>query len=303
MLMNETLENQTHGSALPDSAMQSDMARMLENSSVEMPARAAEYLPAAQALLNPGTRIYIPSLANQSTSTALQAVRETFMHGFEPVPHVAARRVRSRAELGNFIAEAVANYGVRRVMLIAGDVSPPTGLYYDSLAVLEDGVLSESGLGEVALSGYPEGHPVIDHKRLSDLMVRKLEAARAQNLRPAIVTQFCFAPARVVEYCSEITRIDDNIKVHAGVAGPTDPVALFRYARLCGVNASRQALSRLGAGIARLAVQTDPTKQIQGLARYINGRSSCRLAGIHLYSFGGLVRTAEWLRQAKSNSD
>jgi methylenetetrahydrofolate reductase (NADPH) len=126
----------------------------------------------------------------------------------------------------------------------------------------------------------------------------KVEAALAQHLVPSIVTQFCFAPRRVVEYCSRVTRLGPGIKIYAGVAGPTNPVALLRFAHLCGVNASWQALSKLGIGMARLAVQTDPSKHVQSLAQYVRGRSSCKLAGVHLYSFGGLVRTAEWLHQA-----
>ena len=273
------------------------VTRLLEHCSIEMPARAAEQLATASRFLRPDTRIYVPSLSGQSIDATLCALSAIRRHGFEPVPHIAARRIRARAELRDFIAAAVAQHGVRRIMLIAGDVSPPTGVYYDSLALLEDGVLGGTGLEEIGLAGYPEGHPTVNRKQLSELLVLKLAAARAQHLLPSIVTQFCFAPRRIVEYCSEIARLDRELTVHAGIVGPTDPIALLRYARLCGVNASRQALSKFGAGIAKLAMQRDPGNQIQELARYASGRTASQVGGIHVYGFGGFVRTAEWLHR------
>jgi methylenetetrahydrofolate reductase (NADPH) len=302
MVTNEASGNKTDDVVLSGSPLSHAMAQLLENCSIEMPARAAAHLPAASRELRAGTRIYVPSLTGQSISATSYALNAIHRHGFEAVPHIAARRIRTRTELSDFIAEAVAEYGVRRVMLIAGDLSPPTGAYYDSLAILEDGVLGGSGLTEVGLAGYPEGHPAINHKRLAEMMVRKVAAARAQGLVPSIVTQFCFAPRRIVEYCSELARIDREITIHAGIVGPTDPVALFRYARLCGVNASRQALGKLGAGIAKLAIQTDPGKQIQELARYTSARTACRVGAIHMYGFGGLVRTARWLRDTAATA-
>jgi methylenetetrahydrofolate reductase (NADH) len=298
MNVDEALDIQAQSAATSTSAGAPCMARLLEDGSLEMPARAAADLQAAQPFLRPGTRIYVPSLIGEPESALKHAVEAIHRHGFEPVPHIAARRIRARAEIREQLHEMVAEYGVRRVMLIAGDIAQPVGPYEDSLGLLEDGTLGGCGLSEVGLAGYPEGHPQIDHNHQNEAMLRKVEAARAQHLVPSIVTQFCFAPARIVEYCSEIARLDPGIKVYAGIAGPTNPVALLHFARRCGVNASRRALSKLGIGIARLAVQTDPTKQIQGLGRYVRGRSSCRLAGVHLYSFGGLLRTARWLDQA-----
>ncbi|MDP6182697.1 MAG: hypothetical protein QF609_02665 [Gammaproteobacteria bacterium] len=92
---------------------------------LEMQARAAADLELAKPFLPPGIRIYVPSLAGQSADTLKHAVEAIHRHGFEPVPHVAARRIRARAELREVMREMVAEYGVRRVMLIAGDVAQP----------------------------------------------------------------------------------------------------------------------------------------------------------------------------------
>jgi methylenetetrahydrofolate reductase (NADPH) len=82
-----------------------------------------------------------------------------------------------------------------------------------------------------------------------------------------------------------------------GVAGPTDPAALARYATRCGVSVSLRALRNLGAGIAKLVTHTDPREHVVALARYARSREPSNLVGLHLYSFGGVVRTARWMSE------
>jgi methylenetetrahydrofolate reductase (NADPH) len=82
-----------------------------------------------------------------------------------------------------------------------------------------------------------------------------------------------------------------------GIAGPTDPVALARYAQRCGVSASLRALRNLGAGIAKLVTHTDPRDQLVALARYSSVREQSNVVGVHIYSFGGAVPTASWMRK------
>ena len=112
-----------------------------------------------------------------------------------------------------------------------------------------------------------------------------------------VVTQFSFAPNRVVEYCAGLARSAPEVSIYVGIAGPTDPVALARYAQRCGVSVSLRALRSLGAGIARLVTHTDPRDQLVALARYSSLRGQSNVVGVHLYSFGGAVATARWMRE------
>jgi methylenetetrahydrofolate reductase (NADPH) len=166
----------------------------------------------------------------------------------------------------------------------------------DSLQVLESGVLSDCGIREIGVGGYPEGHPRIPLNALDNALRRKLELAREQGLGVYMVTQFSFAPARVVEYCAAMARAWPEVSMYVGIAGPTDPVALARYAQRCGVSLSLRALRNLGTGIARLIGHVDPREQLVALARYNRTRDSSNVVGVHIYSFGGVVRTASWMR-------
>jgi 5,10-methylenetetrahydrofolate reductase len=99
----------------------------------------------------------------------------------------------------------------------------------------------------------------------------------------------------MVEFCSHLARSAPQVSIYMGVAGPTDPAALARYAQRCGVSVSLRALRNLGVGIARLVTHTDPREHVVALARYARSREPSNLVGLHVYSFGGAVRTARWM--------
>jgi methylenetetrahydrofolate reductase (NADPH) len=228
------------------------------------------------------------------TLEAIAAVREA---GLDPVPHVSARRILNREEFRDFLRKASNEYGVHRVLLLGGDEPRPKGPYGDSLQILEEGLLGECGVREIGVAGYPEGHPRIPLNALEKALARKLELAAAQSIGVYVLTQFSFAPSRVVDYCSMLARLWPSLPVYVGIAGPTDPVALLRYAQRCGVSVSLRALRTLGSGIAQLVTNTDPQDQLVGIARYTCKREASNVVGVHLYSFGGAVRTAAWMRE------
>jgi methylenetetrahydrofolate reductase (NADPH) len=101
----------------------------------------------------------------------------------------------------------------------------------------------------------------------------------------------------VVDYCAGLARNWPELPVYVGIAGPTDPVALARYAQRCGVSVSLRALKNLGAGIAKLVSHNDPRDQLVALARYSSQREQSNVVAVHIYSFGGAVPTASWMRK------
>jgi methylenetetrahydrofolate reductase (NADPH) len=194
--------------------------------------------------------------------------------GLDPVPHVSARRILDRNEFGSFLKEATSRHGVHRVLVIGGDEPKPKGPFNDSLEVLRSGMLAEAGIKEIGVSGYPEGHPRIAASALDQAFNEKLKLANEQGLGLYVVTQFSFAPKRVVDFCAGLARSAPSVSVYVGIAGPSDPVALLRYAQRCGVSTSLRALRNLGTGIARLEVHTDPQEQVAAHAGYLQSRAA-----------------------------
>jgi methylenetetrahydrofolate reductase (NADPH) len=277
--------------------LQARLSELLAASSLEISPREMHRAKHLAALLPANTCVYIPSLPGLPLARTLEAVAALREAGLDPVPHVSARRILDRHEFRDFLEQAVKHYGVHRVLLIGGDERRAKGPYHDSLQVLEQGVIAECGVREIGVGGYPEGHPHIAPAALQDALKRKIALAREQRLGLYVVTQFCFAPQRVVEYCAGLARAHPELPVYVGIAGPTDPVALARYAQRCGVSVSLRALRNLGSGIARLVTHTDPREHVVAIARYARSREPSNVVGVHLYSFGGAERTASWMRE------
>ena len=277
-------------------ATPSALRELVANASLEIAPRERAGIANVAKSLPVNTCVYVPAPAKRPLLETLDAVAAIRPVGLDPVPHIAARRFASRAELARFLAVGAGEHGVHRVMLIAGDEAQPRGPYADALQVLEDGVLAQAGIREVGVAGYPEGHRAISPGALEQALARKLTLARQQGLGVYAVTQFSFSTTRITAFCADLARSAPGVPVYVGMAGPTDAVALMRYAQICGVSGSLRAMRNLGASMAGLATHTDPHEQLLALARHVDTRVDSNVVGIHLYSFGGALRTADWLR-------
>ncbi len=272
-------------------------AELMIGGSLEMSPERAGDAKAIAALLPSGTRVYVNHLPNHGLAQSLAALASVRAAGLEPVPHIAARRIASRAELSDFLTQAVRNVGVSKVLLIGGDDPKPIGPYADAIELLHDRALADSGLREVGLPGYPEGHPRIPQTALDQALGDKLALALAQGLRASIVTQFSFAPARIVEYCSELARKVPTVPVYVGMAGPTNAATLLRFAQRCGVSASLRAMGAQGMGAVRLFMHTEPSEQLSAVAQYCLRHANCNVVGAHLFSFGAASQSAAWMNR------
>lgn len=272
-------------------------AALVVSGSIEMSSHRPEDAREIAALLPAGTPVYVNHLPRHSLADSLASLIAVREAGLEPVPHIAARRIASRAEFDSFLGHAVSAVGVRKVLVLGGDEHAPRGPYADGAALLREGILAEHGVREIGLPGYPEGHPRIPRAALERALLDKLALAAAQSLSAYVVTQFSFAPARVVKYCSELARMIPAIPVYVGLAGPTDTRTLLRFAQICGVSASLRALRAQGMGAIQLFTHTDPREQLAAVAHYCLGHGTCNVVGAHLFSFGGAAKTAAWMNR------
>jgi methylenetetrahydrofolate reductase (NADPH) len=275
-------------------------AELVSGGSLEIGAHRPQDAREIATLLPSGTPVYVNHLPRHrllDTIPTLIAVREA---GLEPVPHVAARRIRDRGEFTAFLARAVGEAGVRKALILGGDEPEAAGPYADGAALIREGLLAKAGLREIGLPGYPEGHPRIASATLEQAFAEKLALAKAQGLGSYVVTQFSFAPARVIEYCASLARSAPNVPVYVGLAGPTNPMALLRFAQRCGVSASLRALRSQGMDAVRLVTHTDPADQLAALAHYCAVHADCNVVGIHLFTFGGVAAAARWINQQLS---
>jgi methylenetetrahydrofolate reductase (NADPH) len=272
-------------------------AELVAGGSLEIGAHRPQDAREIAALLPAGTPVYVNHLPRHRLLDTLPTLVAVRAAGLEPVPHIAARRIRDRAELQAYLARAAGEAGVRKVLVLGGDEPQAAGPYADGAALIRDGMLPQSGVREVGLPGYPEGHPRIGSALLERSFAEKLSLAAQQGLGAYVVTQFSFAPARVVEYCSAMARSAPGVPIYVGLAGPTNPVALLRFAQRCGVSASLRALRTQGMDAVRLVTHTDPADQLAAIARYCAAHADCNVVGVHLFTFGGVAAAAGWMNR------
>ncbi len=242
------------------------------------------------AILPPATQVYVtavPTAAPDETVAAAAALRRT---GFEPVVHIAARRLASEDQLKELLARLRGEADARCLQVIGGDIDA-VGPYVDALAVIQKGRLHDAGIEEIGIGGYPEGHPRISPGRLEASLDEKIASATAQGLRVHIVSQFSFSSERIIAWLKQLRAGGIATTVKVGLAGPTSVTALMRYAKRCGVNTSLRGLMS-GAATALIG-NVGPDRIVEALSAVAGDLGNVQP---HYFSFGGLVQTARYAR-------
>lgn len=266
------------------------------NGNLEFSAGDQKQIEQASELLPRSIGIYVPSLPGKTYKQLLDRLTQLQRMGFEPIPHIAARRVPSRQHLRDYLNAASHELGVHRVMLIGGDSKHSEGPYADALELLDDGILAQYGINEAGLAGYPEGHPRIPEAVLNQALVQKLEMAKQQGISAEVVTQFCFNPGRIIDYSTRIAELAPGAPIYVGMAGPTRTRTLLRFAKQCGVSTSLRGLVSMGVGAAKLFSNADPSNQLLKIAGYCATHET-NIIGVHVFSFGGFLESAKWMHQ------
>jgi methylenetetrahydrofolate reductase (NADPH) len=174
--------------------------------------------------------------------------------------------------------------------VIAGDSNRASGPFDSSLALLESGLFQRHGIVHLGVAGYPEGHPRIAASALEAALAAKKNLARRMGLDLQVVTQFCFESEPVLSWTAKMKG--HGLPVRVGLSGPASLPRLLRFAALCGIGNSVRALKARPQALTRRLVEAGP----EAVVRDIASTGDTTIAGIHFFCFGGLMRTARWLR-------
>lgn len=274
---------------------------LVSNGSIELIDTKANVIDQGKDLLPSSMSVYVPVTSKRSLNSILPILKNVKDAGFNPIPHIAARRIAAEQDLNEFLNRAVNEADIHSVLLIAGDIDTPVGPYRDSLDVLRTDILPRNGIREVTFAGYPEGHFRISQEQLIQALREKLLLADGLGLGTGILTQFCFIPTRIIQYCTLLGQEAPGVSVYVGMAGPTNPLKLLRYAKICGVSVSMRAMRDFGIKAATLAFHTDPSEQLNMVAHHCATDPSCNIIGAHFFSFGGFVETSNWMNDVIGN--
>lgn len=290
----------THSSPRRDSTVEAHViaqaiAQLAQNASIELNVQDLKHLRASRELLAPGKRIYISHLPKQTWEDTLLACRQVSDAGFEPIPHVPVRLVRSEAALDRFFERAVREGRINEVLLIAGDYREVAGSYAAVADVLRAGILDRHGLRRVSLAGHPEGHHEVALETIRRAEADKATLAAAARLETTFVTQFFFEAKPFVDWVAQSRAAGIRARLVAGLSGPASVATLLRFAIRCGVGPSIRALGARPSSLVKLVGEHGPEELLYQLAR-ARASEQCDYDGVHFFCFGGYLRTCAWVR-------
>jgi len=272
------------------------IAQLAGECSIEMNVQDIRHLEPSRTLLPPGKKVYVSHLPKQTWQQTLDACREVKGAGFDPVPHIPVRLLEDERALDSLLANAVRSAEVGEVLLIAGDYAQPAGPYATVADVLRTGKIGAHGLRRVSLAGHPEGHPKVPLSEIRRAEREKAQLASAAGLETTLLTQFFFEAQPFLGWASQLRSDGVGARLIGGLSGPASIATLFRYAMRCGVGPSIRALGARPTSLVKLIGDHGPENLMRDLANAGLAQPGL-FSGVHLFCFGGFLRTCEWLQR------
>lgn len=276
------------------------IAQLARECSIEVNIQDIRHLEASRALLPPSKKVYVSHLPKQTWRETLDACRAVSAVGFDPVPHIPVRLLENERTLDSLLAEAVQS-GVRELLLIAGDYPHPTGPYATAADVLRTGKITAHGLRRISLAGHPEGHPQVPVAEVRRAEREKAQLAHDAGLETTLLTQFFFEAQPFLHWAGQLRADGVGARIVAGLSGPASIATLFRYAVRCGVGPSIRALGARPTSLVKLIGDHGPEHVMHDLALARVAKPEL-FDGVHLFCFGGFLRTCDWLHRMSGSA-
>lgn len=265
-------------------------------SSIEISPKQAVESDALPGLFPQGTRVYITDVGTDPAETLTAGAKRVSELGYRPVPHFASRRLTTKVALEERIKMMTSEAGVSDVLVIGGGLEKQAGDFASTMEVLETGFFDKYGITHMGVAGHPEGSPDFsDDVALEALRLKKAFSERSDmNMR--IVTQFGFDAAKFIGWAEEIKSAGIDLPIHLGVAGPAKITTLLKFAAMCGVGNSLSFLKKRGGALITMAAGFDPEEIVTPIDNHWQqAGNSSPIAQIHVFPFGGIKKSAEWL--------
>jgi methylenetetrahydrofolate reductase (NADH) len=218
----------------------------------------------------------------------LDLTERLLKQGYNVMPHLAARMVRDKAQLGE-IADRMVSAGVQSVFVPAGDKTPPEGQYEAALPLLRD--LTDLGrpFPEIGITGYPETHPLIsDDITIQSMWDKRLHATQ-------IVSNLVFDPEAVDSWLTRMRLRGMTLPVWLGIPGPAERTKLLSMATKIGVGDSTRFLLKHKGALFRLAAPGGFTGErfLEQCAPAL-AKPDAQVVGLHVFTFNQVAETEQW---------
>ncbi|MGP8122846.1 MAG: methylenetetrahydrofolate reductase [Xanthobacteraceae bacterium] len=273
------------------------LQRLMRGYSIEITGADRAVREACDAELPAGTEVFIAFVPGESTDRVVDAARKVKARGMTPVPHIIARSFVDEAALDRLLGQFASEAGATRALVLAGDRPKPAGPFDSALQLLKTGAFQRRGFQQLYFAAHPEGHPAAAADVMRQAMKDKITHTLQVGLKPALVSQFTLDADTLLGCLASLPDEARTTPFRLGVAGPTSSKTLLKYALYCGVGASWKALGTRVAHMSQLVLQESPDGLLRQVAEHVFGEgsaASANVAGVHLFTFGGVARSVAW---------
>lgn len=265
-------------------------------SSIEISPKQAVENQDIPGLFPEGTRVYITDVGTDTAETLTRGAKRVADLGYTPVPHFASRRLTTKEALEDRLKMMTSQAGVTDVLVIGGGLEKEAGEFDSTMKVLETGFFEKHGITNMGVAGHPEGSPDFNDDVAIEALQQKQAFADKSGIDMRIVTQFGFDAEKFTGWAAGLSEKGITLPVHLGVAGPAKITTLIKFAAMCGVGNSLSFLKKRGGAIMTLAAGFDPDEIVNPIEAYALGTENSNISQIHVFPFGGVKKSSEWLQ-------
>jgi len=210
--------------------------------------------------------IFITWLPNQEKEDIIKKVEEVFLLGKNPIPHIPAKRIKSRKQ-AYYLSNELSKY-CRKVLLIGGS-GIPTGVYSKVSQIIDTNAFDNF---EIGVAGFPEGNGKLTYDQ-------SMEILKSKDYADFVVTQWSLSKKSIKRFLD-----DSPLPVYLGIPNKCSIKKLMKFAKLCGIQNSIRGILANPINIIRFMVGFNPKYLIN---KY---KDHEKLEKFHIYSFGNLKK-------------
>ena len=231
--------------------------------------------------------VTVTAAQNKGIEATLALSTSLAGHGYQVVPHLAARMISGRPELEEIVAR-LTQAGITDVFVPGGDATPPAGTYQQALDLLEDLDTLGRPFSQIGITGYPESHPSID----DDVTIQAMWDKRKYATH--IVTNMTFDAEHFGTWVERVRRRGVTLPVLVGVPGPVERAKLLRMATLIGVGQSMSFLKKQRGIFARIASPGFHPDRFVARIGALAADDQLGIEGLHVFTFNQVDVIERW---------
>jgi methylenetetrahydrofolate reductase (NADPH) len=233
--------------------------------------------------------VTVTASGGKGLEATLSLAEKLAEHGYDTVPHLAARMISGRSELSE-ICDRLRGKGIHAVFVPAGDADP-VGDYQGASDMLEDLTALGKPFDHVGITGYPESHPKIS----DDVTIQAMWDKRKHATH--VVSNLVFDPVVVDHWVARMRKRGITLPLLLGLPGPIDRAKLMKMATMIGVGDSTKFLVKHKSALARLAAPGGFTgESFLEKCSATAARPEAIVEGLHVFTFNQVAETEAWRR-------